>query len=77
SRALIILHRQTDRDRAAAWVRSAPWGTRITFQEAEQFGDIGRGMSATLYTLADSLPDTVLQSFARRTLEAHRNMRAA
>ncbi|MCA6270602.1 hypothetical protein [Phenylobacterium sp.] len=46
-------------------------------EEAEQFGDIGRGMSATLYTLADSLPDTVLQSFARRTLEAHRNMRAA
>ncbi|MCA6256948.1 MAG: hypothetical protein IM650_02475 [Phenylobacterium sp.] len=46
-------------------------------EEAEQFGDIGRGMSATLYTLADSLPDTVLQSFARRTLDAHRNMRAA
>lgn len=43
--------------------------------EAETFGDIGRGMSASLYTLADSLPDTVLASFARRTLEAHRNMR--
>jgi len=42
---------------------------------AETFGDIGRGMSATLYTLADSLPDNVLASFARRTLEAHRNMR--
>lgn len=44
-------------------------------EEAEQFGDIGRGMSASLYTLADSLPDNVLLSFARRTLEAHRNMR--
>ena len=43
--------------------------------EAETFGDIGRGMSASLYTLADSLPDNVLASFARRTLEAHRNMR--
>jgi hypothetical protein len=45
--------------------------------EAETFGDIGRGMSASLYTLADSLPDNVLASFARRTLEAHRNMRGA
>jgi hypothetical protein len=45
--------------------------------EAETFGDIGRGMSASLYTLADSLPDNVLLSFARRTLEAHRNMRGA
>jgi len=45
-------------------------------EEAEQFGEIGRGMSATLYTLADSLPDPVLQSFARRTLEANRNMRS-
>ena len=44
-------------------------------EEAEQFGDIGRGMSVSLYTLADSLPDHVLLSFARRTLEAHRNMR--
>ncbi len=43
--------------------------------EAETFGDIGRGMSASLYTLADSLPDNVLASFARRTLEAYRNMR--
>ena len=43
--------------------------------EAETFGDIGRGMSASLYTLADSLPDNVLASFARRTLEAHCNMR--
>ena len=43
--------------------------------EAETFGDIGRGMSASLYTLADSLPDNVLASFARRTLEAHGNMR--
>jgi len=43
--------------------------------EAETFGDIGRGMSASLYALADSLPDNVLASFARRTLEAHRNMR--
>jgi hypothetical protein len=44
-------------------------------EEAETFGDIGRGLSASLYTLADALPDTVLASFARRTLEAHRNMR--
>lgn len=44
--------------------------------EAEQFGDIGRGMSASLYTLADSLPDDVLASFARRTVEAYRNLRA-
>jgi len=43
--------------------------------EAETFGDIGRGMSSSLYTLADSLPDNVLLSFARRTLEAHRNMK--
>jgi hypothetical protein len=44
-------------------------------EEAEQFGYIGLGMSVTLYTLADYLPDHVLLSLARRTLEAHRNMR--
>lgn len=45
-------------------------------EEAETFGDIGRAMSSSLYTLADSLPDNVLQSFARRTLDAYRNLRS-
>jgi hypothetical protein len=44
-------------------------------EEAETFGDIGRTMSNSLYVLVDSMPDSVLLSFARRTLEAHRNLR--
>ncbi|MCA6279309.1 recombination protein NinB [Phenylobacterium sp.] len=52
SRALIILHRQTDRDRAAAWVRSAPWGTRITFQEAKRSTDQNARMWAMLTDVA-------------------------
>ncbi|MCA6301197.1 MAG: recombination protein NinB, partial [Phenylobacterium sp.] len=52
SRALIILHRQTDRDRASAWVRSAPWGTRITFQEAKRSTDQNARMWAMLTDVA-------------------------
>ena len=52
SRAVLILHRQTDRDRAAAWVRSAPWGTRITFQEAKRSSDQNAKMWAMLTEVA-------------------------
>ena len=52
SRAVLILHRQTDRDRAAAWVRSAPWGTRITFQEAKRSTDQNAKMWAMLTEVA-------------------------
>ncbi|NBV78978.1 MAG: NinB family protein [Verrucomicrobia bacterium] len=52
SRAVLILHRQSDRDRAAAWVRSAPWGTRITFQEAKRSSDQNAKMWAMLTEVA-------------------------
>ncbi len=52
SRAVLILHRQTDRDRASAWVRSAPWGTRITFQEAKRSSDQNAKMWAMLTEVA-------------------------
>ena len=52
SRAILILHRQSDRDRASAWVRSAPWGTRITFQEAKRSSDQNAKMWAMLTEVA-------------------------
>jgi len=52
SRAVLILHRQSDRDRASAWVRSAPWGTRITFQEAKRTTDQNARMWAMLTEVA-------------------------
>ena len=52
SRALLILHRQSDRDRAASWVRQAPWGTRITFQEAKRTTDQNARMWAMLTEVA-------------------------
>jgi hypothetical protein len=52
SRAVLILHRQSDRDRATAWVRSAPWGTRITFQEAKRSSDQNAKMWAMLTEVA-------------------------
>jgi hypothetical protein len=52
SRAVLILHRQSDRDRASAWVRSAPWGTRITFQEAKRSSDQNAKMWAMLTEVA-------------------------
>lgn len=52
SRALIILHRQSDRDRAASWVRQAPWGTRITFQEARRSTEQNARMWAMLTEVA-------------------------
>lgn len=52
SRAVLILHRQSDRDRAASWVRQAPWGTRITFQEAKRTTDQNARMWAMLTEVA-------------------------
>jgi hypothetical protein len=43
--------------------------------EAETFGDIGRGMSASLYTLAVNLQSLTFFPAGRWRLEAHRNMR--
>ena len=52
SRAVLILHRQSDRDRAASWVRQAPWGTRITFQEAKRTTDQNARLWAMLTEVA-------------------------
>lgn len=52
SRAVLILHRQSDRDRAVSWVRQAPWGTRITFQEARRTTDQNARMWAMLTEVA-------------------------
>ena len=52
SRAVLVLHRQSDRDRAASWVGQAPWGTRITFQEAKRTSDQNARMWAMLTEVA-------------------------
>jgi hypothetical protein len=52
SRAVLVLHRQSDRDRAASWVGQAPWGTRITFQEAKRTTDQNARMWAMLTDVA-------------------------
>ena len=52
SRAVLVLHRQSDRDRAASWVGQAPWGTRITFQEAKRTTDQNARMWAMLTEVA-------------------------
>ncbi len=52
SRAVLVLDRQSDRDRAASWVRQAPWGTRITFQEAKRTTDQNARMWAMLTEVA-------------------------
>jgi hypothetical protein len=52
SRAVLVLDRQSDRDRAASWVRQAPWGTRITFQEAKRTSDQNARMWAMLTEVA-------------------------
>lgn len=36
SRALVVIHGQTDRQRAASWVQKAPPGTRIEFKAAKR-----------------------------------------
>ena len=55
SRAVLVLHRQSDRDRAASWVGQAPWGTRITFQEAKRTSDQNARMWAMLTEVARQL----------------------
>ena len=52
SRAVLVLHRQSDRDRAASWAAKAPWGTRITFQEAKRTTDQNARMWAMLTEVA-------------------------
>lgn len=36
SRALIVLHRQSDRDKACKWAQGVPWGSRIVFHEPKR-----------------------------------------
>jgi len=52
SRALIILNRASDRERVQAWAAKAPWGTRITFQEAKRTTDQNARMWAMLTEVA-------------------------
>jgi hypothetical protein len=52
SRALIILNRASDRERVQAWAAKAPWGTRITFQEAKRTSDQNARMWAMLTEVA-------------------------
>jgi len=48
SRALVILNRASDRERVQAWAAKAPWGTRVTFQEAKRTTDQNARMWAML-----------------------------
>ncbi len=52
SRALIILNRASDRERVQAWAAKAPWGTRVTFQEARRTTDQNARMWAMLTEVA-------------------------
>jgi hypothetical protein len=52
SRALIILNRASDRERVQAWAAKAPWGTRVTFQEAKRTTDQNARMWAMLTEVA-------------------------
>lgn len=52
SRAVVILHREADRDRVISWTRKAPWGTRITFQEAKRSTEQNARMWAMLTEVA-------------------------
>ncbi len=36
TRALLILNSQRERDKAVAWVKAAPWGTRIEFKKTKR-----------------------------------------
>lgn len=52
SRALIILNRASDRERVQSWAAKAPWGTRVTFQEAKRTTDQNARMWAMLTEVA-------------------------
>ncbi|MCA6254600.1 MAG: recombination protein NinB [Phenylobacterium sp.] len=52
SRALVILNRASDRERVQAWAAKAPWGTRVTFQEAKRTSDQNARMWAMLTEVA-------------------------
>ena len=52
SRALVILNRASDRERIQAWAAKAPWGTRVTFQEAKRTTDQNARMWAMLTEVA-------------------------
>jgi hypothetical protein len=52
SRALVILTRASDRERVMSWARQAPWGTRVTFQEAKRTTDQNARMWAMLTDVA-------------------------
>lgn len=52
SRALVILNRASDRERVQAWASKAPWGTRVTFQEAKRTTDQNARMWAMLTEVA-------------------------
>lgn len=52
SRALLILANQTVRDRAIAWIKKLPDGTRVTFQEAKRTNEQNDRMWAMLTDVA-------------------------
>lgn len=52
SRALVILDRASDRERVQAWAIKAPWGTRVTFQEAKRTSEQNARMWAMLTEVA-------------------------
>lgn len=56
SRAMIILNTQHDREKAAGWVKSAPWGTRIEFKKAKRTVDQNSMMWSLLTDVAQQFP---------------------
>lgn len=56
SRALITIHRETDRQRIAAWAAQAPFGTRVEFKATKRSIPQNDRFWAMLTDLAQQLP---------------------
>lgn len=55
SRALIILQSQRDRDKAVAWIKSAPFGCRVEFKHSKRTTPQNDRMWAMLTDVAQQL----------------------
>lgn len=56
SRATIILARQSDKEKAKAWIDKAPWNTRVEFKASKRSLPQNDRMWAALSEIAQQLP---------------------
>lgn len=52
TRALLVLNSQRERDKAVAWVKQAPWGTRVEFKHTRRTTDQNARMWGMLSDIA-------------------------